>query len=78
MNGSSISMFWSAKTYVWRDARKAENPGGICIVGYRIWNKNILVCAESAYFNKEMRDKFDIYGQDAGNRKKKQQIRPTK
>ena len=68
MNGSSISMFWSAKTYVWWDARKAENPGGICNVGYRSWDKKILACAESAYFNQEMRDKFDIYGRDAGKK----------
>jgi len=43
-----------------------EIPGGMYNAEYGILDKNILGCTECAHFNREMRDKFDIYGRDAG------------
>lgn len=45
---------------------------------YGIRDKNILGCAECAYFNQEMWDEFDIERWDAGCGIKKLPVRPTK
>ena len=57
--------FWSVKTLAWRDARWANNPGGMCTAEYGIRNKNIW--EECAHFDQKLRDKFDIYERDAAS-----------